>query len=636
MTEASAPHAESYAFKAEIKQLLNILVHSLYKERDIFLRELISNAADALTRIHFEMLTDPDVVDPEAELAIHIEVIDSEEGKSLVIKDTGIGMSADELIENLGTIAQSGARAFLERIRESDISPGEIIGQFGVGFYSVFMVADEVRVVSRSYRQDDQAAAWVSRGGEAFRIEPAEKSGRGTEIHVSLKADAQEFADEWRLRQTVKKYSDFVGYPIYVAEEQANQQEPLWRKTPADVKEDEYQKFYQQMTMDFEEPLLVIHLSSDAPLHLRSLLFVPASRERGVLSLRKEPGLKLYSHNVLIQEYSEDLLPRWLSFVDGVADSEDVPLNVSRESIQNTRILRQLGKTLRKRILRELNDLADSRPEDYARFWEQYSSILKEGLATDSEARDDLLPLFRFYSTRSGEGLTSLDQYVKGMAQEQEEIYYLLGDNRESIGFSPHLDPFKARGLEVLYLVDPIDPFVAPSLSAYRDKPLRNIDDVELELPEDEEGAAHDDRAQPIEEPDFNRLVGRFVTTLGDRIIEVREGKRLLSSPARLVSPEGSPDRDLQRVYKYLNREYTVPKRIFEVNRRHSLIANLAALVAERPNEPLIDLTIEQLYESALLQEGLHPDPVAMLPRIQSLLALAARMATEPSSPRSE
>jgi molecular chaperone HtpG len=600
------PESSSYHFKAEIRQLLDILVHSLYKEREIFLRELISNASDALTRIHFEMLTNQDVLDPEVELAIHIEVKEEDGVKQLLVKDSGIGMTPDELVTNLGTIAQSGAREFLDRIESDEVTASDIIGQFGVGFYSVFMVADEVRVVSRSYKTDSEAAAWFSKGGEDFHVEPAQKSDRGTEIQITLKGDADEFTNEWTLKQLVKKYSDFVAYPIYVGEEQANQQESLWRRSPSAITGEDYKQFYQQLTMDFEEQLATVHLSSDAPIHMRAILFVPAKREKSILSLRKEPGIKLYSHNVLIQEYCLDLLPKWLDFVDGVVDSEDLPLNVSRETIQNTRMMQRLGKTLRRRVLRELSEMAEEEIDNYNRFWEQFGRVLKEGLASDPTIKDEILPYFRFHSSGSGDGLISLDEYIDRMPDSQKEIYYVLADDTKSAAYSPHLDPFKTRDLEVLYLVDPLDPFITPLLDKYKEIQLRNVDDLNLELPETDAEIDEEPGDAGPSDADFNLFIGKCV------------------SPIRLVAPDDGPGHDMQRVYKYLDQEYTVPKKIMEVNRRHHLIVDLVSLLRERPLDPLVELSIEQLYESALVMEGLHPNPTAMLPRVQQLLELAA------------
>lgn len=622
------PIPQDYTFKAEIRQLLDILVHSLYKERDIFLRELISNASDALTRLHFESLTNSDLVDPSAELAIHIDVPKTEDEnapKTIIIRDSGIGMTGEELIENLGTIAQSGARAFLKKVKEgSQDQPGEIIGQFGVGFYSVFMVASAVKVISRSYRPDAAAAAWISTGDDHFHIEPAEKNDRGTEIHITLRSDAQEYASEWKLKQIVKTHSDYVGFPIYVGDSQANQQESLWRKNSSEVSAEDYKKFYQQLTLDFEEPLLTIHATADAPVNVRMLLFVPSKREKSVLAARKDPGLKLYTRHVMIQEYCTDLLPKWLDFVDGVVDSEDLPLNVSRETVQNTRLMKQLAKTVRGRVLREIKRLAEKESEKYNKLWTEYGRTFKEGLATDFEAKEEILPLLRFHTSHDPQALASLDNYLERMSADQSAIYYVLGDSVESVQFSPHLDPLKARKLEVLYLVDPLDAFITPMMNEYKGKPLKNVDDADLELPETEDAAADETPTDsPLSDKQFNQLVGRFVTTLGDRVTEVRPSKHLKDSPVRLVSPENETNRDMQRIQRLLDREFTVPKKILELNRSHPLVVNLARLVDEEPAAAIINLTIEQLFDSALVQEGLHPNPTAMLPRIQKLLELA-------------
>jgi molecular chaperone HtpG len=620
---------EAYRFKAEIKQLLDILAHSLYKERDIFLRELISNASDALTRMHFESLTNRDVLDPDAELAIHIEVPEVEDGepKKIIVKDSGIGMTHDEIVQNLGTIAQSGAREFLKHIDDEDFDASEVIGQFGVGFYSAFMVADEIEVISRSFDPEATAVSWKSDGSDNFEVTDVQKADRGTEVHLTLKKDAEEYASEWKLKQIVKKYSDFVRYPIYVGDEQANQQTSLWRQPPSEVTEKDKNQFYQQMTMDFEEPLMNIHFASDAPVHLRSLLFVPAKREAGVLSLRKEPGQMLYSHNVLIQEYINDLLPEWLNFVDGVIDSEDIPLNVSRETVQSTRIMRQLGRTLRKRILRELSTVAENEPEKYAQFWHEYGRVFKEGMVTDPTAQEEILPFLRYVSSKSGGELTSIDAYIERMPENQEEIYYVLGDDEKSVARSPHLDPFKARDLEVLYWVDPLDAYLAPMLPEYKEKKLRNIDDAALELPDAVETDEAEQAAPVLDEKPFNAFIGRCVTTLGDRVIEVRESKVLKDSPVRLVSPADAVGRDYQRLQRFFDENYEVPKKIMEINRGHPLITNLARLLEIQPDSELVNTAIEQLYESALVQEGLHPNPVQMLPRIEQLMLLATAVA---------
>lgn len=620
---------DKYSFKAEIKQVLHILVHSLYQDKEIFLRELVSNASDAITRLQFEMLTNRDVLDPDAELAIRIEVPEVAEGEpaKLIIKDSGIGMTKEELVQNLGTIAQSGAREFLTKVGEAgEATAKDVIGQFGVGFYSVFMVADQVRVVSRSYKKRAKAAAWVSDGSDSFHIEAAEKEDRGTEIHITLRPDAAEFANDWKLKQIVKKHSDFVRFPVYVGEEQANQQKSLWRQRPSDVNQEDYLNFYRQMSMEFEEPLLTVHFSADVPANVNALLFVPGKREPGILAARKEPGVMLYSHNVLIQPYCTDLLPTWLQFVDGVVDSEDLPLNVSRETVQNNRLMTQLGKTIKGRILRELKKLGQDDPEKYETFWNEFGRAFKEAVATDPSAKEDVLPLYRYQSSKSDGKLISLDDYISRMPESQTEIYFVLGDTVASVSHSPHLDPFKSRDLEVLYWVDPIDAFVVPLLGEYKGKTFKNIDDADIELPElaEEETAVND---TAVDEPAFNLLVGQCVTTLGDKVTEVRPSKVLKDSPARLVSPKDAQNREMDRIQRLLNQDYEVPKKILELNRNHPLIGDLAQLANARPDSPLLKLSIEQLYDSALVQEGLHPNPSAMLPRIQELMEIAAAQA---------
>jgi molecular chaperone HtpG len=612
---------ESFEFKAEIQQLLNILIHSLYTEREIFLRELLSNASDALNRVQFEMLTNDEVLDAEAELAIHIQA--DEEARTLTVSDTGIGMTHEEMVENLGTIAHSGAAAFLRQLEGEERPSLELIGQFGVGFYSVFMVAEQVRVISRSYRPDAKAVEWVSDGGTSYHLGPAEKADRGTRIEVKLKEDATEFAGTWRLDQIVRKHSDYVAFPIYVGDRQepVNRQTALWRQSPRTVSDEQYNDFYKYLTLDIDEPLLHVHMETDAPVNVRSILYIPAHRERGFLSPRTDHGLQLYIHNVLIQEYNKDLLPNHFRFVEGVLESEDLPLNISRETVQSSPAARRIQRALVRKLIRELEALAKEEPEKYATFWNEFGPFIKEGVAATPAGTDDLLPLLRFYSSRSGDDLVSLAEYVGRMADDQKAIYYVLGEDLASVAHSPHLDYFKAHDVEVLYLVDPIDSFVAVALQEYDGKPLKNVDDAGLDLPEIAE--AEIEAAETLPEADFNRVVGRFVKLLGDRVVEVRESKVLRASPCRLVSPDDAPTREMSRVYRLLGQEFETPKRILEINRNHPIIANLAHMVSETPEDDIIDSTIEQLYENQLLMEGLHPNPTDMIPRIQQLMEAA-------------
>lgn len=618
-TQTTEP-TESFAFKAEIQQLLNILVHSLYTERDIFLRELLSNASDALNRLQFETLTNRDVLDPDVELAIRIEV--DEEAKTLSITDTGIGMTREEIIQDLGIIAHSGAAAFLQQLEQEKRPSVELIGQFGVGFYSVFMVAEEVRVVTRSYRPDAEGVEWVSDGSDSYRLATSGKPDRGTRVEVKLKEDAAEFANTWRLEQIIRKHSDFVAFPIYVGDKQeaVNRQTALWRQPPSEVDGEQYDEFYKHLTLDFEDPLLHSHLVTDAPVNVRSILYVPSRRERGDLNPRTDYGLKLHIHNVMIQEYNKDLLPNHLRFVEGVVESEDLPLNISRETVQRSPAARRVQRALVRRLLRELEALAAEKPDEYATFWQEFGPFIKEGVATDPTSQGDLMPLLRFHSTEGDGRLISLAEYTERMSEGQDAIYYVQGDDLTSVARSPHLDYFSAHDIEVLYLVDPIDSFMMVTLRAYDGKSFKNVDDAGLDLPQEDE-VEEADGAVP--EADFNRLVGRFVKTLGDRVVEVRESRVLRNSPCRLVSPDDAPARDMSRVYRMLDSEFEAPKRILELNRKHPIIANLARIVTEEPEAEIIDPAIEQLFENQLLMEGLHPNPTDMIPRIQVLVEAA-------------
>lgn len=607
---------QSFEFRAEIQQLLHILIHSLYRDREIFLRELLSNASDALHRVQFEMLTNRDVLDPDAELAIHITFDDK--AKTLTIADTGIGMTRDELIEDLGTIAHSGAIEFLKHLQTTDQPVRtDLIGQFGVGFYSVFMAADEVKVTSRSYRPEAEACAWISRGDNTYQLAASDKATRGTTIDIKLKEDAAEFASSWRLEQIIQKHSDYVAFPIYVGDKVVNRQTALWRQPPREVKPEQYDEFYKHLTLDPDKPLAHVHLATDAPVQMYSVLYVPAKRERGLFYLRTDHGLRLYSRKVLIQDYCKDLLPNHLRFVEGVVDSEDLPLNISRETIQATRLMEKMKSVLTRKLLDELERMAAEEPDPYRAFWEQFGVFIKEGVATDPAGRDALQKLLRFRSSHSGEGWASLTDYVARMKPDQKAIYYILGESPASVGRSPHLDYFRAHDIEVLYLTETVDSFMVLGLREFEGKPVQNVDDAGLEL------ATESSAADQLPADQFNALVERFRRVLGERITGVRESKLLTDSPCRLVSPEGAVERDMARVRRLLDQNYEMPKKLLEINRGHALLRELARLVTERPDEPVIDLSIEQLYENALLVEGIHPNPANMVGRIQALIEAA-------------
>lgn len=621
----SIGQTEALEYRTEVKQLLDILAHSLYTDREIFLRELISNASDALNRVQFELLTNQDAVDADRELAIHIQL--DKDAKTLTIADSGIGMNHDELIQNLGTIAHSGAKTFIQNAAADKSRLDEIIGQFGVGFYAVFMVAAEVQVTSRSYRPEDTAWTWTSQGDSRFTLTPAEKSDRGTTITIKLKEDAEEFANPWRIEQIIKKHSDYVSFPIYVKQEDnsekvVNRQTALWRQSPASVKAEEYEEFYKQLTFDFDTPLLHSHLVADAPVNVRALLFVPSKRDRNLFQSNSDHGLRLYSRKILIQQRNRDLLPEHLRFVEGVVDSEDLPLNVSREMVQSNPVLRQLKRALTNRVYRDLKTLADD-TEKYKSFWREFGVFLKEGVATDPSSHESLLDLLRFHSSKAAgeEEWVSLKQYVERMGSEQTAIYYVLADDLKSAERSPHLDYFRAHDIEVLYLVDPIDGYMTTMLREYESKSLQNVDDAALELPKNEEKS--EENSERVDEAEFNQLLDRIKQTLGERIVDVREAKTLVSSPCRLVSPENAFDRDLERIRRLTEQNYEIPKKMLEINRGHALIVNLASRLQANSNDPLIDATVEQLFANAQLLEGIHPNPADMVTRIQQLMEAA-------------
>ncbi|MCY3719231.1 MAG: molecular chaperone HtpG [Anaerolineaceae bacterium] len=619
--------AEPRAFQAEIRQLLDILVHSLYTEREIFLRELLSNASDALNRAQFEQLTQHDMLDADAEPEIRL-AMDEEAGR-LTVSDNGIGMARADMEQNLGVIAHSGAKAFVAAMQEGNGAAQDVIGQFGVGFYSVFMVAQRVRVVSRSHLPDESAWAWESGGDETWTIEEAQRERRGTDVIITLRDDAQEFLKPFRLKDVVRRHSDYIAFPIYVGDDEdaTNRQTALWRQSARDISAEQYAEFYRMLTLDFGEPRAQLHLRADVPLQFYALLYVPQGDGPNLPGMQRDPGLKLYARKVLIEEATTELLPEWLQFVVGVVDSEDLPLSVSRESVQATRVMARLKQTLTRRLLGELKRLAEDERERYLELWQVFGRYLRQGLAVSEEERESLEALLFFNSTRDddAESWHSLQDYAGRLAQGQTDIYYILGEDIHSARRSPHLDAFRRRGIEVLYFTDPVDPFMLMGLESYGEHRLRNVDeaDIELEGIGDAGDEAEDEQGEALGESAFDALQARFRAVLGERVQEVRASHSLVDSPARLVSAEGAQERYLYRVNRLLEREVELPVRTLELNPRHGLLHNLGGMLAARPQDPLIDATIEQLYETALLQDGLHPDPAAMADRLLLLMEAA-------------
>jgi len=610
------------AFQTEIKQLLNILVHSLYTKKEIFLRELLSNASDALTQMRFIQQTDREILDPSLDLEIRIEI--DTEGKILKISDTGIGMTSEEMKTNLGTIAQSGAKAFLDAAEGDEKGLVDVIGRFGVGFYSVFMAAEWVKVTSRSYQPDEKASSWYATGADTFEMGTSDKETRGTCIEVKLNEDAQEFLDIHRIREIIKTHSDYVPYPIFIEgeDEQINQQTAIWRENPRSVEEDKYQDFYRQLTLELHEPLEKIHFVADAPLMIYALLYLPAKPDRGLFTLREQDGLKLFSRKILIENYSKDLLPHYFRFIQGVVDAEDLPLNVSRESVQATAMINRINKILTNQVIQKLKEMANKDPEKYLDFWAEFGQFLKEGVAANDNNRDELSTLLRFHSTTTPDHWTSLDEYLDHMKPGQDKIYYILGDDEKSVSRSPHLDYFQTHCYEVLTLTDPVDSFMLLGLREYKEFTLQNVATSDLNLPEqsDQEGQQEQEKSPSLSDEAVNGLINIFKDALEEQVSDVRITDRLTNSIARLVDAEGSLGQEMQRVYRMMDKDYQIPKKVLEINPDHPVLKKVSQLADDDRRRELI---VEQIFETALLIEGLHPDPASMIPRIQMLMESA-------------
>ena len=609
-------------FKAETKQLLDILINSLYSDRDVFLREIISNASDAITRLNFEMLTNHDVVDADAEPAIRIR--GSKDAKTLIITDNGIGMNAEEIEENLGTIARSGARSFLEATKDQGAGAvSDLIGQFGVGFYAAFMVAESIDVISKSYRPGEEAVKWSSTGSGVFTIEPSVKTSRGTEIIIHLKDDALEYTDDFKLREIVRKHSNYIPYPIYIGDgnERANADGTLWRKPASEVTQEDYEKFYQSFTMDFEKPLAKQHLSIDAPFQMYALLYVPSKPERTMFALRQEDGLQLYARKVLIQDYCTDLLPRYYRFIQGVIDSEDIPLNVTRETMQANRVILTLKKILTGKVTDMLKKMGSDDPETYTKFWKNFSAFICEGIVTEPDAKDALVPLLRYRTLNHGDEYVSLETYVSEMKEDQKKIFYLIGENIETLRMSPHLELLKEQGVDVLLMPEPFDPFVVTQLGEFKEKQFVNAAVAREE--EKEKAEAESEKEKDANEGEDRKSAEtptpqteKFSAVLGGAVESVRETNRLVSSPARLVNAAGAISPEMQKMYHLMRQDIPETKKVLEINPNHALIQKVMKL----EDETLAAEIIRQIYDNARIMDGDELDQAEMVSRIQSLL----------------
>ncbi|MDD4941295.1 MAG: molecular chaperone HtpG [Candidatus Omnitrophica bacterium] len=613
----SAQQSQTFEFKAEMKQLLNIIAHSLYTHPEIFLRELISNASDALNKVRFRRLTDKNILEPDDELQIKIEI--DEKKQTFVIEDNGIGMTQDELINNIGTVARSGTLEFFKRLKEEGKSvDGNFIGQFGVGFYSVFMVTDEVTIETRSADVDSKGLRWKSSGEGTFTIEEFDKKSRGTRISFTLKESAKEFSSEYRVKEIIEKYSNFADFPIVLKGNKINKVTALWQRKADEITDKDAHEFYKFLTNDIDDPLGYFQVSVEGVVNFKALLFVPAKAPFDYLWLQKEKSLHLYSNKILIQSDSEDLLPEYLRFAKGVVDTADLPLNISREVTQYTPVMEKIRDILTGKILGVLKDWAENKQDKFLKFYQNFGTLLKTGLNSDFVNRDKLIELLRFESSAKQAGeMTSLKEYVSRMKDFQTEIYYLSGENRDLLEHNPKLEYFKKNGVEVLFLTEPIDVFTVPSIHEYEKKPIKSIDKADIALKPQDQIVKPDDKLS-------ESLLKLFKDELKGKVEDVVVSKRLVESAATLVSAKDSMDPQFEKMMKLMHKDYkSEPKRIMEINIEHPLIKNLSKLYISDTNNPMIRKCIDQLYEGALFVDGDLPASSDFIKRMTDIMVQA-------------
>jgi len=615
-------------FKAEVSRLLHLVVNSLYSNKEIFLRELISNSSDAIDRLKLAALTDDSLLVEGEEMAIHVS--SDSEARTVTIADNGIGMTRDELIENLGTVAHSGTLAFLQQAEQTD---ARLIGQFGVGFYSSFIVADRVEVISRAAGETDEAWSWTSDATESFTVAPAEREGRGTTLILHLREDQDEFLDTWRLRSLINRYSDYVSHPIMLPAaaagedeeegekfEQVNEGNALWQRPSSELDDEQYAEFYKHLCHDWNNPLARSHFKIEGKQLFTGLLFLPAKPPHDLFMREHRRGVRLFVNRVFIMDDCEELVPVWLRFMRGVIDSDDLPLNVSRELLQDSAITRVIRKQVTKKTLDMFHDLAKDKPEEYLTAWGHFGAVLKEGLHMAPEHSGKLGGLLRYRSS-AVEGLTSLAEYIERMPEGQSDIYYVLGESEAAVAASPHLESLKAKGYEVLYMCDAIDEWAIQGLGDFDDHKLVSAQDADLTLDEsDEEKAAREEH-----EESFAALFERMKLVLEDQVSELRLSARLTDSPCCLVVPAGGHHAYLERLLRAQDESVPRSKRILEVNPTHPLVLNLKRLHELAPESEQVTAWIEMLHDQVLLGEGTPlEDPSRMAKRVTQLMEQAS------------
>jgi len=601
----------THEFQAETKQVLDIVVNSLYKDKEIFVRELISNASDALEKLRRLQLTEKEVFDDGLDLEINVTTDDS--ANQLIIQDFGIGMTEEELVENLGTIAHSGSKEFMEALKADGDKNDALIGKFGVGFYSVFMVADNVQAYTRSWHAEGTGQCWESKGDGSYSIQSAEGQRRGTKIVIGLKEDFAEFAKEDRIKDMIKKYSAFVQFPVSVNGEKVNTVDAIWMRSKNEIKDEEYEEFYKFQANDYEAPLMRMHFSADAPLEINSLLFVPKRNMEKMGMFRNENKVALHCRKVLIDAEPKGLFPEWLRFLKGVVDSSDLPLNVSRETMQDSDLLRKLNQVLTKRFLRFLAEQAKKEEENYLEFWKEFGVLIKEGAATDFTYREDLAKLLLFESTALDAGkLTGLDAYIDRMAKDQKEILFLYGKSRESIEAGPYLEAMSARGLEVLLLTEPVDEYLMQTVREYKEKKIVSADSEDFEM----EKLDQEKDGETLDKKKTKSLYKWMKKKLGDKVSEVETGERLIDSPVCVIGGDGMGGASARRVLKMMqgmDEAMPAPSVKLQVNPRHSIIRGLYEL--KDKDEETASLVADQLLDNAMASANLLDDPSEMIAR---------------------
>jgi molecular chaperone HtpG len=626
---------QQFEFKAEVKELLDLMIHSLYSHKEIFLRELISNASDAIDKARFESLTNREVMDEAGEWKIRITA-DKGAG-TLTVSDNGIGMTRDELIDSLGTIAHSGTKDFLDAIRSKEVKDRpELIGQFGVGFYSSFMVADRVTVISKKAADRGAGAVkWESTADGAFTIEDVDREKAGTDVILHLKEEEKKYLDEWEIRDVVRKYSDYIEHPIVMdverekedekdkskkitvkEEETLNSRKAIWLRDKAEITESEYNEFYRHISHDFGDPARVIHYRAEGTSEFSALLFIPARAPYGIHFRDYKIGPMLYVRRVQIMDHCEELIPQYMRFVKGVVDSSDLPLNISREILQSNKHIEVMRKNITKKVLDTLADMKNGEYEKYLGFYREFGRILKEGVHFDFSRKEQIADLLLFASTETGpEKFTTLQSYVDAMKPGQEEIYYITGTSYDEAAKSPYIEAFRDKGYEVLIMLDEIDDVIMGGLFEYKGKKLKSVIKGDISLDKAEESERKEAGRK------YEKLLERMKEQLKDEIKDVRLSGRLKDSPCCLVMEEGAMDPNMEKLMKAMGQEVPASKRILEINPVHPVIGAMNALLEADDKEGKVGEYVELLYDQALLLEGSKPkDPSAFAKALTKLM----------------